>query len=306
MKIQRINIAIASPGDVEKERQAVLHIFTRWNARNDHAMLHPVMWESASVPELGASAQELLNPRIVEKSDLLVAILWTKLGTPTRTASSGTVEEIREFIAKKGPKRVMLYFCTRSLPINLNLAEFAKLNEFKEQIRKEGLYHQYESVDQFERDLNAHLVIKVRELLAGELPLPGPPEPGAKKLPLHPDKRLHNLIDFGSTLPDISRGFSPRMEEFNAISGGNNDKYYRLGAHVYSSAAESLDQYLAWSAAGLAEPKRKVLEKVSTKLKILSANLPSPKDPFPDYWQAGTEIATELSAHVAHIVKHPN
>lgn len=108
-----INIAIASPGDVQNERDAVLKVFTQWNDTKDDVILHPVMWEHSAVPEMGDHPQHILNERIISKSQLLVAILWSRLGTPTPTADSGTVEEIREFIKKKGPKRVMLYFCTR-------------------------------------------------------------------------------------------------------------------------------------------------------------------------------------------------
>src|SRR5262245_32005323 len=99
--MQRVNVAIASPGDVAAEREAVLKVFTRWNDVNEHVFLHPVMWESGSVPTLGDHPQHLLDEQILARSDLLVGILWSKLGTPTPTAGSGTAEEILEFIERK-------------------------------------------------------------------------------------------------------------------------------------------------------------------------------------------------------------
>ncbi len=45
-----IEVAIASPSDVPEEREAVRDVFTRWNSGRVEAILHPVMWESASVP----------------------------------------------------------------------------------------------------------------------------------------------------------------------------------------------------------------------------------------------------------------
>ena len=65
----RINIAVASPGDVPKEREAVPKVLTRWNSNNEHATLHPLMWESASVPALGDHPQHLLDERIISKSE---------------------------------------------------------------------------------------------------------------------------------------------------------------------------------------------------------------------------------------------
>lgn len=161
--MQRVNIAIASPADVAAERDAVLKVFVRWNDANHHAFLHPVMWESASAPTMGDHPQHLLDEQIIDRCDVLIAIFWSKLGTPTPTADSGTAEEIREFINRKGPKRVMLYFCTRDLPYDVDPAELARLREFKTQMQPQALYHQYSTVDSFERDLYRHLDKKIKE-----------------------------------------------------------------------------------------------------------------------------------------------
>ena len=159
--MQRVNVAIASPGDVDRERDAILKVFTRWNDAHDHAFLHPVMWEYSSVPTLGDHPQHLLNEQIIERSDLLIAIFWSRLGTPTPTADSGTVEEIREVIKRKGPECVMLYFCKRSLPYDIDPNELARLRKFRAEMQSQGLYRQYETVDEFERDLYQHLDHKI-------------------------------------------------------------------------------------------------------------------------------------------------
>jgi len=303
--MKRINIAIASPSDVQPERDAVLRIFTRWNEDNDPITLHPVMWESASVPTLGAHPQQILNQKIIEKSELLVAILWSRLGTPTPTAPSGTVEEIQEFISEKGPGRVMLYFCKRNLPHDIDPAELARLQNFKKEMKLKGLLAEYETVSEFEGLLYRHLDHKVEELNRGELPLPpkekikSAAEQNAKK---HGDQRLNQLLDFGTKLPDIARNFALRMDEFDAIDGvDGTKKFYDLGAHVYSSVAASLDQALAY--AHISSQSRGLLEGVSVKLKRLAANLPDKNDDFRDYWAAGRRISNEISAHVSHAEK---
>jgi len=298
---QRVNILIASPGDVQKERDSVPKIFTRWNSSNDYAILHPTMWESAAVPTMGAHPQHLLNERLIRKSDLLVAILWSKLGTPTPTASSGTVEEIREFIRLKGPQRAMLYFCRRDLPYDTDPAEMVKLRDFKAQMRTQGIYHEYTTQEEFERDLYQHLGIKVDEFVTGKLPTPEPAVVVKPQADLPPDKRLHQLLEFGTTLQEIANGFATRMAEFLRIDGVHPDKYYRLGAHVYTSAAAGLDRFLTYSAAGMSEQNRSGLERISSRLKRLAQQIPKPGDPFPDYWKTGQEIADDLSAHVVHI-----
>jgi hypothetical protein len=264
------------------------------------------MWESDSVPTLGDHPQHILDERILPKSDLLIAILWSKLGTPTPTAPSGTVEEIREFIRIKGPKRVMLYFCTRSLPYNTDPADMAKIRAFKAEMQSQGLYHEYTSVEQFERDLYQHLDAKVNELLQGKLPIPEPaavpPKGDSSTVKQHPDPRLRGLIDFGTGIDDITSGFATRLDQFDAIDGAGPDKFLDFGAHVYNSVAFCLDRFLAFSAAGMSEQNKEVLEKISTRLKRLGG---SARDylarPFPQYWKDGREICDALTAHVQFI-----
>jgi hypothetical protein len=304
--MQRVSIAIASPGDVQGERDVVPKVFTRWNGANDFATLHPVMWEHAAVPTLGDHPQHILNETIINKCDLLVALFWSKVGTPTPTASSGTAEEIREFIKRKGARRVMVYFCRRDLPYDIDPSELHKLKEFKELMRNQGLYHEYLTVDEFERVLYQHLDTKVQEFVTGQLPLPraapqDDPVDDAKSK-LHPDPRLRELIDFGTSLQSISNGFAARMDEFDKIDGCTRDKFYNLGAHVYTSCASCLDRFLAFSAARIDDQNRVVIERMSSRLKQLAAATATYlKQPFPKYWNDGRQVSNDLAAHVIHL-----
>ena len=302
--MKRVNIAVASPGDVQNERDAILKVFSRWNNTNNEAMLNAVTWEAAAIPTLGDHPQHILNDAIIQKSDLLVAILWSKLGTPTPTASSGTVEEIREFIARKGPRRVLLYFCKRDLPYNTDAEELAKLRKFKDLMKSQGLFHEYTTQEEFERDLYYHLDSKVDEFLHGKLPLPElPPEPKAAKSreSLPADSRLHHPIDFGITLEGIAQGFAARMDQFDALGGVHADKFYALGAHVYSSVAICLDKVLTFSSSGISEVDHDRIERISSKLKRLSNPLPDPKAPWPEFWSKGRDLSDALSTHVGHM-----
>ncbi|MFM8187569.1 MAG: hypothetical protein ACKN85_03720 [Pirellula sp.] len=78
--------------------------------------------------------------QLLDRCDLLVAILWSRLGTPTNSDLSGTVQEIREFSEKKGPERVLIFFCDRALPNSADLPQVQAVRDFKDSIKGNGLY----------------------------------------------------------------------------------------------------------------------------------------------------------------------
>lgn len=71
-------------------------------------IVEPVLWETHSRPAFGDRPQELLNQQLVKNCDLLIGAFWTRLGTPTGKAESGTAEEIEQFRSEGKP--VLLYF----------------------------------------------------------------------------------------------------------------------------------------------------------------------------------------------------
>jgi hypothetical protein len=304
--MKRITVAVASPSDVPDEREAVTKVCNKWNVDNHELPpLVPQMWEFAT-PELGDHPQTIINRQIIAISDLLVAVLHSKLGTPTPNASSGTVEEIEEFITNKGAGRVLLYFCKRSLPVDIDPTELMRLNAFKKSMQSKGLFKEFATTTEFESDLYRHIDVKVHELLEHKLPPPAKsafqkPQPDSKILPA--DKRLHKLIEFGTDLESIASGFYCRMDEFNAIDGCTNDKFYAFGAHVYTSVATCLDRYLTHSAVGLDYQDQRILEKISASLKHMAANFENYSSDFRDYWKDGTKAAMDLKNQAAHMKK---
>ncbi|CAO3403523.1 hypothetical protein [Azospirillum palustre] len=159
-------VLVASPYDVKVERNAVLEVVHAWNAVNMDrygAILHPVLWETHSAPEMGARPQEIINRNLVSDCDILVGAFWTRLGTSTGKAASGTVEEIEQFIESKKP--VLLYFSSMPItPESVDLDQYKLLKEFKEQCYSRGLVASYEDVGQFRNLLRDHLTSHVNRM----------------------------------------------------------------------------------------------------------------------------------------------
>ena len=156
-----IPVMIASPGDVTEERNVIRSVIHDWNDINSFTskvILTPIGWETHSSPELGARPQELINTRILKNCDLLVGVFWTRLGTPTGNAKSGTVEEIEEHI--KSGKPAMIYFSSKPVaPESLDSEQYAEVQSFKKRCKELGLVEEFENMEQF------------REKFAKQLPI---------------------------------------------------------------------------------------------------------------------------------------
>lgn len=159
------NVMIASPGDVASERSIVRDVVYEWNAVHSNArkiVLLPIGWESHSSPEMGASAQAIINNQVLERCDLLVGVFWTRIGTATDEYASGTVEEIQRHINIGKP--AMLYFSSQPVAMDtVDLEQVAKLKAFKESCRGSSLYESYDSHSDFKTKFYRHLQLKLNE-----------------------------------------------------------------------------------------------------------------------------------------------
>jgi hypothetical protein len=110
-KAKVFKVMIASPSDVGPEREAVRNLIHEWNAihsEKEDIVLLPVGWESHSSPTMGDRPQAIINKQVLADCDLLIAVFWTRLGSPPGKAHSGTVEEIEEHL--QAGKPAMIYF----------------------------------------------------------------------------------------------------------------------------------------------------------------------------------------------------
>ncbi|WP_203840789.1 hypothetical protein [Winogradskya humida] len=163
-----LQILIASPGDVQTERQILTEVMHEWNAinsRDRRLVLLPLRWEMDTAPEMNASPQVSINRQIVDQCDMAIGVFWTRLGTPTASAVSGTAEEIGR-VGDAG-KPVMLYFSRAKADLDsLDLAEYSRLKEFKDRTYPEGLNESYESIAEFRTKISRQLAIKIMEVIA--------------------------------------------------------------------------------------------------------------------------------------------
>lgn len=163
-------VLVASPGDVQEERKAIAEIIHEWNylnSRERSVVLLPLRWETHAHPELGAGPQAIINRQIVDDCDMAVGVFWTRLGTPTPEAESGSAEEIAR-VGESG-KPVMMYFSNAPIPPgDLDLNELARLREYRKARYPQGLIEQYSSIQEFRDKFTRHISAKVMEIAAAD------------------------------------------------------------------------------------------------------------------------------------------
>lgn len=161
-KAEVFKVMIASPSDINEERNIVREVLSEWNAVNSETrkiVLLPIGWETHSSPEMGDRAQAIINKQLKDY-DLLIGVFWTRIGTATGEYPSGSVEEISEHISMG--KSAMLYFS--SAPINpetLDASQYSELQKIKQLCVPNGLCGDYSNIIEFRLNLNRELQIKL-------------------------------------------------------------------------------------------------------------------------------------------------
>ena len=154
-----LKVMLASPSDVSQEIQIARSVIQEWNvvhAEDRNVVLMAVSWETHSSPEMGDRPQAIINKQVLADCDLLVAVFWTRLGSPTGAAPSGTVEEIEEHLSANKP--ALIYFSSAPVrPDSVDNEQYTALLKFKESFRERGLVQDYDDLTDFHDKFGRHL-----------------------------------------------------------------------------------------------------------------------------------------------------
>ena len=152
-----------------EERDIATAAVNDWNALHAAAegvILLPVKWETHARPQSPVRPQHAINAQLVASCDILIGMFWTKLGTSTGVAESGTVEEIDQFVRQSKP--TILYFSNRPIdPGQIDLKQQKKLRAFKAETYREALVGAFSRTDQLHELLLRDLTGQVRAMQVG-------------------------------------------------------------------------------------------------------------------------------------------
>jgi hypothetical protein len=174
---QTIKIFLASPSDVEAERNALSGLIREVNdvlaflAPDRSLRLELLRYETYTYPDIG-QAQEVINRQIPTEYDIFIGVMWKRCGTPTASSQSGTIEEFQRALARRentGRPVIMFYFCDEPIPIPTpeELEQLAKVVRFRADLNSKGYTLSYPTRTEFRDHVRGGLLRAVADLLAG-------------------------------------------------------------------------------------------------------------------------------------------
>jgi len=166
-----LKVFLSSPSDVVEERELLNQVIQDINGLwGDEfgIVLQLVMWETHTYPDVGTDPQSVINRQIGDDYDVFVGIMWTRLGTPTGRALSGTVEEFerayRRYLETSAQISIMFYF--REPPTSSDpedLEQYARIEEFRRSISERGVFYRaYSMAEDFRRFVSLDLIRQVQ------------------------------------------------------------------------------------------------------------------------------------------------
>ena len=161
-----IVVFVASPSDLEPERNCLEEVIQELNqswSQSTGYRLELVRWETHGYPGVGKDAQDVLNRELPDDPDIFIGLMWSRYGTETARAGSGTEEEFNRVLERHqcDPEsiRIMFYFKDAPLaPSEIDPDQLRRVARFREKLKSVGtLYWIFKTPEDFEQQLRLHL-----------------------------------------------------------------------------------------------------------------------------------------------------
>jgi hypothetical protein len=170
-----ITVFLSCPGDLsEVKNELTAAVREVGNLLQPFGMLvSPWRHESHALPGLGVDAQEVVTKQLPEY-DVYVGLLCNRLGTPTRRAASGTVEEFNDArlrFLETGRPDILFYICAnpRDSVDPGEQRQLQRVMEFRDNFP--GLFASFDSIGGLRTLFKDHLIdLMLREIRGDRQP----------------------------------------------------------------------------------------------------------------------------------------
>lgn len=168
-----LKVFVASPSNVLDERNRLSEVVDEVNsvmAKHTGVRLDLLRYEQEASPDFGEDAQAVINRQIPQDYEIFIGIVWYTIGSSTKRAASGTIEEYElaktRFDKDAKSVRLMLYFkdAPPSSLSDIEPQQFMQVQAFRSRVADEGaLYATFTTTDDFANKIRKHLMKHVQE-----------------------------------------------------------------------------------------------------------------------------------------------
>ncbi len=239
LEIQAHTAFLSSPGDVAPERGIFARVISEINRiylTATNSIIWPIMWEDM-IGGMGSDAQDVIN-RQTPDFDIFAGIVWSRFGSPTQRAGSGTEEEFENALRLHrdtgGRVDFMIFVKSADFPQNVDPGQIQKLRDFVGRLRSSGiLYHKFKDEREFEALARRHMLAYLATK-SPRLPQAKSLGPGSLRNPIKQDERPARQI-----LTVVSR-FSNQLAEIVTLLSTRSRSKRDAGRRMFRSATIDL------------------------------------------------------------------
>jgi len=173
---RKVTIFLASPSDVESEREEVKLVIARlnktlghWHSESVHIALKS--WEMDVYSSAGRAQSVIFSQ--IGAYDIFLGIMWQRFGSPTGNSSSGTKEEFDQAYSLWKEKKLLhiaFYFCEDDISMPKTREQCEQLLavvEFRQQLQSKMLIKTYKNIKSFSETVHDDLYRIISESITG-------------------------------------------------------------------------------------------------------------------------------------------
>lgn len=240
--LKLVRIFLATPSDVSPEREVVKTVINEINGTLGAALnfrTEVTGWENVP-PARGKSAQKVISSYIGENYDIFLGVMWSRVGTPTDGAESGTIYEYESALKLDDNRedfQLMWFFKDDNIEFSkIDPIQLSKVKSFRETVANDGCYYDVFKSSDFEKKLRMHLSSTIPKLLKKETAELAKAkldtsQPTIKKTS-NTDIDGAGLLDYRVDLDDASNKFGRLLMELSSglelVNEANNNATSKL------------------------------------------------------------------------------
>jgi hypothetical protein len=222
--------------------------------------------------------QEAINKQLLDRADILCAVMGTRVGSPTQSYRSGTIEEISKFIDSErdtlGGHFVQIYFKKEKIdPTTINIDDLAQVRAFRDEISAKALFRDFLEADELASLVRRSLRACLRQFTNGATdaaPVVGD-APGAVPAESDEDDIDDGLFDLLAQHKAAADAAVHETDVIQTSFSGMNSRLDEVSSTLNTTGGLGIDAKALFSEAG--DAIAKAADEIGTATPVLRARL---------------------------------